>query len=652
MSRRIFHKLVSIEEALNTLSSIVRPLGTEEVDIDKALGRVLAEDITSPITLPPFDRSSVDGYAIRAYDVFLADEYHPIRLMLKGNVNVGEVPNIYVNKGEAVEVATGAMIPPGANAVIMEEFTHREGDYIVAFRSVSPGENIYEAGTDFMPGEIVFKRGIIIGFKEIGILSSLGIKKIRVFVKPKVAIISTGNEIKEPGTPLELGQIYDINGFLIKSLLETFGCEVRYLGIVPDDYQLLRDIALNFVNRYDLLLFSGGTSAGREDLVYRVLEDIGDVLFHGLRTKPGKPTVVALVNNKLVIGLPGHPVSAAVVAFLLVIPVICKMSGCSFPPFLTLKAKISRDIPLEKGKLNIIPVALINREELIAYPTFRGSGLISSIWMADGLIKVFGDRDVLKAGEEVQAYLLPNTLLPDLVFIGSNCPGAEILLHTFSREENVYLRLIYVGSTEGLLSVIRGEADIAGVHLLDPISMEYNMPYLRMYKAKEKVALVKGYLRTQGLIVAKGNPKGIRNLKDLLREDIKFINRNKGSGTRILLDIKLQELASELGLSYNEIISRINGYHLEVRTHTAVASAIAQGKADVGLGVEYVARLYNLDFIPIAEEEYDFLIPKSRLSYPIIKHFLSFLSSNRAREILMKMPGIKVVENTGEIINM
>ena len=649
MSRKIFHRLRDIDDVLNELSAYVRPLGVEEVEISDALGRVLAEDILSPITLPPFDRSSVDGYAVRASDVALAEEYSPIRLALKGHVDVGEAPSCSVDKGEAVEVMTGAAIPPGADAVVMEEFVDRVNGSILVYRSVASGENIFEAGSDFVLGEFVLKRGIRLGFKEIGILSALGVKRVRVYIRPKVAVFSTGNELQEPGNDLRIGQVYDCNGPLVRALLKEVGCSADYLGIIPDDVGVLKSEIIRALDHYDLIVISGGTSAGEHDIVYHVLGELGEILAHGLKTKPGKPTVIAMVKGKPVIGLPGHPVSAAIIALRLVIPLVKRMLGLR-EESLMLRAMITRDIPLERGKLNVIPVAVLSREELLAYPTFRGSGLISSLLRADGYIEVAGDRERINRGETFPVTLFNPRELPDLVFIGSHCPGVERLLRRFSRELT-NPRLIFVGSTEGLLSAIRGEADLAGAHLLDEATGSYNIPYIKMYKAEERVFLVRGYLRRQGLIVAKGNPRRIKGFEDLLRDDIRFINRNRGSGTRILLDMRLREIARKRGMSFQELISQIKGYRLEARTHTAVALAIAQGKADVGLGIECMAKLYDLDFIPVAEEEYDFLIPRSRLNYAPVKRFLDFLGTEEARELLNELPGITPRDDMGTLVD-
>ena len=652
MSRVIFHELRDLADALNLALSLVNTLPTEIVSIKRSLGRILAEDIRAPISLPPFDRSSVDGYAVRSPDIASADEHKPIKLRLKGHVKVGETPRLEVNDHEAIEVDTGAAIPPGADSVVMEEYTSRENENtIIVYRSTSPGENVFYTGTDVMKDELVLTRGTRIGIKEISILSSLGINKVKVYMKPRIAIISTGRELIPPGSSYVPFKIYDTNSYMIYSFLTTLGCHAEILGIIPDDYDKLSSSIMKACEFYDLIITSGGTSAGKEDIVYRVLNDIGNIIVHGLRTRPGKPTLIALVNKKLVIGLPGHPVSAFMIMHVLVRPIVLKMMGCRRLNYPYIRAKLSRKLVLRKGYLNIIPVALIRvNDGFIAYPTFKGSGLLSSIIPADGFIEVEGNKEFLPANTWVEVKLFSDKIsLPDLTFIGSHCLVTDKILSSLEMK-GFLIRRIYVGSLEGLKACIRGEADIAGIHLLHEDSGQYNVPFIKLYGAEDKVVLIRGFKRRQGLVVAKGNPKSITNLKDILtRNDIRFVNRNKGSGTRILLDILLRSICKEEGIDFNSAIKRIKGYSWEVFTHTAVASAILHGKADVGIAVEYVARLMGLDFIPIAVEQYDYVIPRSKLSTKPVQQFLAMLKAIKNN---LRLPGVEFTEDSGEIIEI
>jgi len=651
MSRVIFHKLQRLDEVLNKVLPLINVMPIETVDISNALSRVLAEDIHAPISLPPFDRSSVDGYAVRSSDIAMADEHRPVRLKVKGKISVGMRPYASVDKGEAIEVDTGSAIPPGADSVIMEEFTSKRNNELTCYRNTSAGENIFHAGTDVMIGDLVLTKGTRIGIKEITLLASLGINRIKVYKRPKVAIISTGKELITPGCNYEEFKVYDSNSYMIYAFLRELGCSVDLLGIIPDDYDRLKSLINNAVSSHDFVITSGGTSAGEEDIVYRVLSDIGEIIVHGLMARPGKPTVVALVKKKIIIGLPGHPVSAFMILNVLVRPIILKALGCTIYKTSSIKAKLSRKIPLRKGYLNVIPVALIrDNGSYIAYPTFKGSGLISSIIPSDGYIEVSGNREYISAGAEVEVKLFNNQLvLPDLTFIGSHCLVTDRLLNEMKREGFI-IRSIYVGSLEGLKAVIRGEADISGIHLLDERTYEYNIPFIKMYGAEDSVVLIKGFKRIQGLVIRKGNPNSIKGLEDLiLRPDVRFVNRNKGSGTRILLDIKLREICKKLNLDFNDVTRRLNGYLWEVFTHTAVASAIKHGKADVGMAIKYVATLMNLDFIPIATEEYDYVVPKRKLKRRPVQKFIKLLKTLKDR---ISLPGVQFHEDTGEVIEI
>jgi molybdenum cofactor synthesis domain-containing protein len=329
--RRIFHKLLDIDEVEKELSRYIRfePLGVEYVELINSYGRVLAEDIYSPIDHPPFDRSMVDGYAIRSIDVAGADDLHPVELRVKGSIPVGVHPDISVGEGKAVEIATGAMIPRGADSVVMVEYTRRKGDRVLVYRSTYPGENISTSGSDISVGDLVLLKGTILTEREIGLLAGLGFKRVKVYKQPRIAVYSTGNEVIEPGDRLQPGKVYDVNGYLVTNLLRSIGAYVEYKGLLPDDYDIVYETLSRDLERYDILITSGGTSAGLGDLIYRVFDNLGEpgVVIHGLKIKPGKPTVFAIARNKLLIGLPGFPLSCYMVTHRIVKPLIEKFTG-------------------------------------------------------------------------------------------------------------------------------------------------------------------------------------------------------------------------------------------------------------------------------------------------------------------------------------
>jgi putative molybdopterin biosynthesis protein len=652
--RKIFHKLLSIEEAIKIVEDNItlKPLGFEEVNLTEAYGRVLAEDVIANIDLPPFDRATMDGYAVKAEETYGAYEDNPVKFRVIGKIEPGEEPKIELNSGEAIEVSTGAPIPIGANAVVMVEYTRRVGDNVFVYKPVGVGENIAQAGSDLMLGETIMRTGEIIGVREIGVLAALGRIKVKVYRKPKVAIISTGNELTKPGTMLSTYKIYDVNTYSISSsVIEDGGIPV-IIGVVEDDENEIKSRIMEAMGESDLILISGGTSAGIGDLVYRVLDGIGSpgILIHGLKTKPGKPTIIAIVNGKLIIGLPGWPVSALMIYNLIVKPIIAKLTGRGKPEEWEVKVKIARRVKCERGRANLIPISIITNDEgrYIGYPLIEHSGAIATLKRADGYIVTKDSTEYVEEGEEYNAKLFSKEIkIPDATIIGSHCPALEEIVKNLERK-GYRIKLIPSGSTDGLIAVMNGEADMAGIHILDDKTIKYNTPILEEMKVKNAV-LVRGYRRLQGLIVAKGNPKRVNGVEDLLRGDVRMINRNRGSGTRILLDYLLNTIAEKRMESFEDIKRRIRGYNVEAKTHSSVAIAIKYSRADVGMGIKTVAIQYDLDFIPLKDEEYDFIISKGSLGKRVIKEFINILKSEEFKSLLKSM-GMEAQENIGEVI--
>lgn len=652
MERKIFHKLAGMDEVESIIEKYIplKPLGTEEVSLEDALGRVLAEDVFSPIDHPPFDRSEMDGYAVRSTDLEGVDDLHPRSLKIIGKIEPGEHPRIEVNPGTAVEIATGAMIPRGADSVVMVEYTKKKNNEIIIYRSTVPGENIAFTASDISMGDLILQEGTLLGPSEIGLLAGLGIRKIKVYCRPKAAVFSTGNEIVEPGEKLAPGKVYDVNGYLVTSTLQKLGIDAKFLGKLPDKYDVMKKSIQDTLKWADIVITSGGTSAGLGDLIYRVFDELGDpgIIIHGLKLKPGKPTVIAIADKKLLIGLPGFPLSCFMVLHKIVKPILAKLAGVKLPPTNRVKARIPFRIKKPLGKTWLLPVALVLTEKgYSAYPVSMKSGSISPLVLSDGYLVLPENRDlVLEGSEETVELFRDISNLPRLNIIGSN----DILLYKYIAAAGLkhYTRVIATGSMGGWLAVKRGEADIAPTHLLDEESGKYNTPYLEKLELKEKAIIIRGYDRRIGIIIAKGNPKAIKSIDDFLKPGIRIVNRTKGSGTRTLLDIKLKEIASKKGLNFSKIIKKIDGYTYELKTHTAVAAAIAQGRADAGIGIEAAARLYGLDFIPISWEEYDFLIPIDRLKKKEVATFIKTLKSGILEQLIKKIPGYRIPDNIGE----
>jgi putative molybdopterin biosynthesis protein len=660
VSRKVFRELVSVEEAKRRLSEYFtpQPVGVEAVPLDRAYGRTLAGDVEATIDVPPFDRAAMDGFALNAGDTFGAEEDKPVTLRVVGKIGAGEEPKIDVKRGEAVEISTGAPMPKGANAVVMVEYTWREGEYLKVCRPVSPGENVTAAGSDIMAGELILRRGTVLTPRETGVLAALGISEVKVFKKPRVAVISTGNEIVKPGERLEYGKIYDVNSRTISDAVKECGGEPIFLGIARDSPDEIREKIKEGVSVADVVIASGGTSAGVGDLLYRIINDLGrpGVLVHGVSVKPGKPTVIAVANGKPIFGLPGYPTSALMIFDIFVDPIIRSMAGLT--PSVerrTVEARAAERIFSSGGRREYLPVNLVKTEagEYMAYHIPGGSGAITTLAEADGFVEIPEGKAFVEAGEPLKVKLYSSELKPaDLTIIGSHCVGIDILLELMMEKYPRFCyKVINVGSSGGLAAIRRGEADVAGTHLLDEATGEYNTPFLKRYGVEDKAALARGYIRKQGLIVAKGNPKNIKGLEDLLRDDVTLINRNPGSGTRVLLDMKLMELSNEKGIEFKDLTSGIRGYEAEAKSHTAVAVAVLTGKADVGLGIKTASDRYGLDFIPLADELYDFAINVKRLEKWHIKSFLETLRSEEFKQELKRRAlGLTPTEETGEII--
>jgi putative molybdopterin biosynthesis protein len=629
LPRKVFHELVGLDQAVRLVASRVKlsPKGLEYVELEKALYRILAEDLYAPVDYPPFDRSEVDGYAVKSTATFEATEMRPVKLAVRGDSVPGVDPaslGLSCREDVAVRISTGAPVPEGCDAVVMEEYTEEEGGSVAIYRPVSPGENVSTAASDVSAGDFVLPKGTLLKHQHIALLAGLGFSKIPVYVKPRVAVYSTGIEVVKPGEPLRLGKIYDVNGYLASSFLRELGADVEYRGVLPDDFSTIKKEVEESIEHYDVVITSGGTSAGVSDLVYRVFEAVGEVLVHGLKTRPGKPTVIATAGGKLLIGLPGFPLSAYMILVRVVKPLISALTGLKYyekPMYVRLPLRVRKQV----GRALLIPSILVKSgEEYAAYPVSMSSGSIYAIAYSDGFVELPEDAEVVEEGAKVPFYFFADVRHYErLTIIGSNDPLLEDLL---KKTGLVYAsRILNVGSTGGWLAVQRGDADIAPTHLLDPATGKYNTPFLDKYGLRGKAVLIRGFDRLIGFVVARGNPKNITSFRDFFRSDVRIVNRSRGSGIRTFIDLNLEKIAPELGIKVEEIPRLVKGYTYEVKTHTAVALAVKQGKADVGVASGYVAELYDVDFIPLTWEEYDFLVPRSRLEKPLVRDFVESL---------------------------
>jgi putative molybdopterin biosynthesis protein len=629
--RKEFRKLVTRDEARRIIKNLNIKPHSQEVDIENAYGHILTRDVVSGVDVPPFTRASMDGYAVFASDTYSAGEDRPVRLKFTGSIPAGINPELVLEKGEAAEIATGALMPEGADSVVMVEYTHLDNDVFI-HRAVSINENVMQAGSDIMAGERVLTKGTYLGAREIGVLCAIGKRKINISGL-NVGIISTGNELQEPGSALEAGEIYDVNSYSLScGVKECGGTPVRY-GKVKDEEAQIKNALIELTKTCDIILTSGSTSAGSGDVMYRIIEENGVVLSHGIDIKPGKPAIIGKIFGKIIFGLPGYPASALTIFNEFVAPVIRNLTGKKITHN-KIKARLAVRIRCD-GRSQLLPVGLIRG---IAYPIEKGSGAITTLSEADGFIEIPSTVEIIEAGEDVEVTLTRETDDPDLFFVGSQCFG----LDTIADLADLKMRIINVGSTGGLSAIKNGIADIAGVHLLHESGV-YNTPFLERFGIEDAV-LVKGYLREQGLIIRPDSK--ICEFKDII--NARFINRNTGSGTRVMTDMILKDIAKMRNISFEELINSIKGYHAEAKTHSAVAAAVKLRKADVGVGIKTAAELNGLKFIKIADEEYDFVIPKRLLDRKEIRKFLDAIRSKEFREKLP--PGLRAYERTGEIV--
>jgi putative molybdopterin biosynthesis protein len=578
------------------------PLPAEEVPLPQALGRVLATDVVAPRDVPGFTRCNVDGFAVRAADTYGATEERPRVLVLSGeSVATGVEPKAEVRPGTATQVATGAMVPRGADAVVMVEDTEAQSGALLVRRAVVPGAGITHAGSDVARGETALRAGAVLTSRETGVLAALGVARVSVVRRPRVAVISTGDEVAPPGAPLREGMVHDANGRLLADAVREAGGEALERGIAPDDEAALWSRIETSLGA-DLVLLSGGTSKGQGDLCHRVLRRRGRVLVHGVALKPGKPLVLAFVEKTPVVVLPGFPTSAIFTFHEFVAPWIRARAGLPEESRPVVRARLSRAVASEIGRTEYVLVHLVEGAGgLVAYPLGSGSGSVTTFSRADGFFAVPAATERLEAEEEVSVTLLAPLRLPDLVVVGSHCTGLDVVL-SLLRRRGFTSKVIAVGSTAGLEAARRGECDAAPVHLFDPATKRYNDPFL-----DDSLVLVPGYRRRQGVVSRDG------------REEGRMINRNRGSGTRALVDQLLGDRRPE-------------GYELEVRSHEAVAAAVRSGRADWGVAIENVAR--GLRFRFLAEERFDFLVPKARFERPAVRAFRAVLDDPETRQRL------------------
>ncbi len=620
-----------------------RVLATEIIPLDEnALGRVLSEPIWAKVSSPHYHASAMDGFAVRAKDTAGATLTAPLTLQ------VGE---------QARYVDTGDPLPEGFNAVIMLEETEAldtEGEITSAIRepksiriraATAPWKHVRPLGEDIVATQLVLPAGHVLRPADLGAIAASGHTEIPVARKPRVAILPTGTELVEIGSKLKRGDILEYNSLVLAAQIKAWGGAATRFPITIDDFDLIAARVAEAARNHDLILLNAGSSAGAEDFSASVVEKLGTLLVHGIAVRPGHPVIIGMVERPLntdrripIIGMPGYPVSAALTGEIFVEEIMAKWTGRPrFEPA-TVKATLTRKTTSPAGDDDYIRMA-VGRvgERMLAAPLNRGAGVITSLVRADGITFLPLAMQGAEAGDEVtvRLYRSPAELERTIFCIGSHDMTLDLIAQ-FLSEKNRRLISANVGSLGGLVALKRGEAHLAGSHLLDPETGIYNNAYITKYLtgiAVRQILLVK---REQGLIVPRGNPKRIRDLHDISRPDIMFVNRQRGAGTRVLLDYHL----NLLGIAPTEIL----GYNQEEFTHLGVAAAVASGRADCGLGIAAAAQALNLDFVPLYHEHYELIIPEVYWNSSLLAPLFDVLEMQKFKDTVAAMPGYEIGE--------
>ena len=613
--RKEFRDLATPEAAHAAIESLDLSPEPETVPLEDARGRVLAERIDAAIDVPGFDRASMDGYAVRARDTFGADEADPAELDLVGSVHAGAAPAVTVAPGTCAEISTGAVMPEGADAVVMVERTDELGaesedggngagegkpDRIAIRTAVAPGDHVMSAGADIAAGARALGPGTRLTPREIGLLSALGVDEVPVEGKPRVGIVSTGDELVRPGEALDpsRGEIYDVNSTTIAAGVEEAGGESVLYPHAGDDYDEMERLLRRAADECDLVLSSGSTSASAVDVIYRVIEARGELLLHGVAVKPGKPMLVGRLDRSgeaspdadprggesAYVGLPGYPVSALTIFRTFVAPAIREAAGRPEPATATVAGRMGVGERYGEGRMRLMPVGLLDvadGDPPLVYPVDKGSGATTSLVEADGVVAVDPDTEYLDAGESVSVDLFsPDVRPPTLLGVGEDDPAFNRLLDRLANP-----RYLAVGSREGLRRLRDGVPDVAVV--AGPTDRDVDAVELG------------GWTREWGLVVPDGNPAGVDGLADLVDGDLRFRNRPSVSGLRRSLDAALDGLAAERGTARGDLADRIDGYERTVNGVESPARAVLAGDADAGLGLRETAARLGCGFVSV-----------------------------------------------------
>lgn len=648
-----------LQQALQD-ADLWRVLGTETIPLhEEALGRVTAEPIWAKTSSPHYHASAMDGFAVRAITTHGALPSKPLMLQIGPEAE-------YVDTGDPLPEWSNAVIPI-ENVESLDEngkITHdiRLPKFIRIRASVAPWSHVRPLGEDIVATQLVLPKGHVLRPVDLGAIAASGNKEINVARKPRVAILPTGTELVPIGSNLKLGDILEYNSLVLAAQIKTMGGEPTRFSITKDDLERICERVQEAAQNHDLILLNAGSSAGAEDFSAQVVRRLGTLFVHGVAVRPGHPVILGFINRQSkiekrklneeiassptqqalrgdvvpIIGVPGYPVSAALTIEIFVEPLIAKWLGRRLNELPIETAILTRKLVSPAGDDDYVRVVLGKvGDKLLAAPLSRGAGVMTSLVQADGLAIVPSGKQGIDAGEKIQVHLYRSRseIEKTILVIGSHDLTLDLLAQ-FLAEHNRRLASANVGSQGGLIALRRDEAHLAGSHLLDTESGEYNISYVRKYMPNIAVKVLALVRREQGLIVKKGNPKGIKSLKDLTSPKVQFVNRQRGAGTRVLLDYHLNLMT----IPQNSIV----GYSQEEYTHLGVAAAVVSGRADCGLGIAAAAEALDLDFIPLFQERYDLVIPKAYAGSDLLAPLFGLLADSAFRKAVSKLSGYDV----------
>ena len=629
--RNLYLDTKPVEEAAELYLNALRPVVTiqyETIPVTESLNRVTRHATYAKYSSPLFNASAMDGIAVISERTVAATEVAPVTLK---------------EKEDYIVVDTGDPIHPPYDAVIMAEDLVETKDGVQITASAAPWQHVRPIGEDIVAGEMILPSRHKIRPIDVGVLLSAGITRIEVVKRPRAAIFPTGTEIIEPeDTPRE-GSIIESNSRMFENMVIEAGGEARRFPPIIDDYEQIRDHIAKAACEYDMVIVNAGSSAGTEDYTVHVLRELGEVIVHGVAIKPGKPVILAVVEGKPVIGLPGYPVSAYIGFENFVLPVLAMMGQTALKKNEVVTASVSKRLvsSLRHKEYVRVKVGKVG-DKMVAAPLARGAGAAMSLVRADGFCVIEQNSEGVEAGEPVQVELYRDKAEVEntVVIIGSHDLILDVAADMMPNlHPGMFVSSTHVGSMGGLMALKRKEAHLAPIHLLDEETGEYNLSYIRRLFGSGKIALIKGVGRTQGILVKKGNPLGIKGIEDL--PGCRYVNRQRGAGTRVLFDYKLKQM----GIAPEQI----NGYEREAATHMAVAAAVGSDGADAGMGILSAAKAMDLDFIPVGPEEYDFAVPLEYLELPHIKAFIEILKMDEFHKRLDELGGY-TYERAGERI--